>query len=394
MATAQLTTLTPVHVGSGTTYQKDIHFLHEGKRIGIIDPEKIAERITVDEALIEAWVKAIENRESLTKFLQSSRGINLTPEEVCSSLMEVKGVSAAPTELKEHYRTPLKGICIPGSSLKGSLRTMLLVYMADEDFLDNFPIARIAFEKINEKNRGSFRDNRERDFIWNDKNVLKEVFGEDAKEQSTRFLKVGDVHFTGSDSEVREARILNLVSDKKFAFKPGSHLFEVIPQNQKSEPFSIRVDDTLLGLNKEKFPEKWHLAKVSFLKDGIAGVLKHADEMTRDVLKWDISQLEKSKFHNNPTGEKYIEMCETILSTPQSDNEFIVRVGGHSGWIFTTGAWIRSHPAMMNEEDSTYELNLKKKIQKNRHYPFDLWPKTRKVSTLGEPFGFVKIKLL
>lgn len=374
MAKAQLTVLSPVHIGNGTTYNKDIHFLTEANKIGIIDPEKIAALINLDEALIESWVKSIESEESLVKFLNKNRGVSFTLEQISSRIINSKGVAQIPAQLKEHYSSPLQGLVIPGSSLKGSIRTSVLEHLTNDYYMNNLRGQSIM------NFRGQFSDNT----------VLSQIFGRDAKEQSTRFLKVGDVHFTHPISEAREAVILSLTREG-FRKKPGSHLFEVIAPNTTSTAFNLKIDEDLLKHNVGKYAEKWSPTKINYLKNGIEGILKLVDDFTRETIGWDIDLLMDEHFDKTELGAGYLDFCNELLNSSTKMGECILRIGAHSGWLYTTGGWIRKDTPLIPDN---VKSQIRRVVQKNRHYPFDLWPKTRKVSTLGEPFGFVKIKLL
>jgi hypothetical protein len=72
MATATLTTLTPVHVGSGQTLKKGFDFIQEGNKIGFLDLDKIVNLIGVDS--IPQLSAAIEKGEPLGDFLRKGRG--------------------------------------------------------------------------------------------------------------------------------------------------------------------------------------------------------------------------------------------------------------------------------------------------------------------------------
>jgi hypothetical protein len=77
-------------------------------------------------------------------------------------------------------------------------------------------------------------------------------------------------------------------------------------------------------------------------------------------------------------------MCEEA-----GNREMILRVGGYSGYLFTTGQWIG-----MKKQISISDIefnNLRRFIQKRDYSQMAIWPKTRKVTSGGQLFGFVKI---
>ena len=375
MANATLTTLTPVHIGSGTTYNRNIDFVQEGARIGIVDADKVAALIGHDRQAIDQWVNAIEQGTPLLDFLQKGRGLrNVKIEEISSRICDLKNTQHRARDLKEQFRSPLVGACLPGSSLKGAIRTAIWENLADDDSLKKL----------------SANDLKNRRGKWDDKEVAAKLFGKDATEQSTRFLKVGDAHFGDAATEVHEMKILNKVYNG-WSFKNGSSLFETILTNRTAN-FDFKVDYTLLQSNRKANPGIWPDRKIGYLMGGTKGVAKVINDLTILLLDWEIKMLFDAEVDYDNSGKKMLEEYKRLYKIAQScqENEFVVRVGGHSGWIFTTGAWVRKEALNLND----YEMkSLRKTIQRNKEYDMDLWPKTRKTTDNGTIFGFVKIQL-
>src|SRR5690606_6100009 len=124
MAFAKITTLTPIHVGSGQVYSRDIEFIEEGGGIGLIDPNKVGDLIGHSKADIDQWVRAIENKVPLIDFLRNNRGLkNVTIEEISERVLDVKGNSRGIKQLRAQMFSSIKGLTIPGSSIKGAIRT-------------------------------------------------------------------------------------------------------------------------------------------------------------------------------------------------------------------------------------------------------------------------------
>jgi hypothetical protein len=55
----------------------------------------------------------------------------------------------------------------------------------------------------------------------------------------------------------------------------------------------------------------------------------------------------------------------------------------------TAGWWRRFNEKFSSDE----KIDIRKKIQKKNYHDMELWPKTRKISSSGQIFGFVKITL-
>lgn len=385
---ATLTTLTPVHIGNGTTYNRNIDFIQSGNKIGIIDEKKVFKLL--GEENLHQWVAAIDRGGNAFVELLKSRGwVEDDLDTVCSRIDNLKSSKHNSTQLKEIYRTPLKGITIPGSSIKGALRTLIFNDLLTEDVMGNIKL------KDLQNKYGKF------DFTTLD----KQIFGSNANEKSTRFLKVRDVHFENIKANVYEVQILDAFH-KGWSFKPGQQtLVEAIPANCSAE-FEIIVDELLLQRNIENetqerrkfqndprntgktYQTKWPEEKINYLKNGIEDLCWRVNEHTKFLAGTEYNNLLEEEIIDAgnilETYDHIYEMCETA-----GNREMILRVGGFSGYLFTTGQWMGMEK-QINISDVEFN-NLRKSVQKRDYTQMAIWPKTRKVTSGGRLFGFVRI---
>lgn len=377
MAIAKITTLTPVHVGSGTTYNRNIDFVQEEGRIGIVDANKVAALIGSDKTAIDQWVNAIDKGTPLLDFLRNGRGLrNVKLDDISERICLLQDTNHQAQNLKEQYRTSIEGVCIPGSSLKGAIKTAVWNDMANDGFLE----------------RLSVNDLKNRKGHWDDGTVDTKLFGGSANEQSTRFLKIGDAHFGDVLTEVYEMKIINKRFEK-WKFKEGTNLTEVIP-SELERSFEFKIDELLLSRNIEKDAERkiWTNHKIEYLQGGIQGLATLINQFTLGLLNWELDVLEEEKLDTNEAGEALLDEYDRIykIADKCNSNEFVVRVGGHSGWVFTTGGWVRNESLSMTDDELK---SMRKIIQRNKEYDMALWPKTRKTTPHGTIFGFVKVQL-
>lgn len=378
---AKLTTLTPVHIGSGTTYNKGIDFVQLGDKIGIIDERKVLE--IIGEEYVNQWVSIIEkfdpnnakNSQPILELMES-RGIKGSLLEMASSrICKLKSRNNHSSFLKEHFRTSVYETCIPGSSLKGAIKTTIL-----DDFTKYYPIDFSVNDIKSVKNGRT---------IWEDKNIDRKVFGEDANTKSTRFLKIGDIQFRNLETEVHEVRVLNIEGDE-WRFKRGQQfLIEAIPA-KSSTIFNLSIDTRLLEENIKRNPDLWNESKVYFLTENYSGLAEKINEVTKELIQWELETLEDEEFPDE--GYKMLDKYNELLASfnDLSDNEFIIRVGGNNGWLFTTAGWWRKFYDRIPEND--WNL-LRNTIQRRNYQDMDIWPKTRKISSEGEILGFVKVSI-
>ncbi len=374
MAIATLTTLTPVHIGSGQTLKKGFDFIQEGNRIGFLNLDKMVNLIGKDS--IPQLSAAIERGEPLGEFLRKDRGFkDFKLEDISHRVSDAVKISVTATELKEQYHTSMKGACIPGSSLKGSIKTALWESLVTESFLSTLQRADFGFIPK-----------------WKDATIEKKLFGQNANEKSTRFLKIGDCHFETVPTQVHEVGIYNAYRDH-WKFKQGNNfLAEVIPA-QVTAQVEIKFDKTLLDRNTDKYPEKWNNTDTHFITEDISGMCLLLNNYMKTLLQWEFDDLEKSGFDGEQEGQAMLDALDSMyqqIETIEKSNskQGILRIGGNSGWKFTTGGWI-TKPAVPISDDDFHQL--RRTIQKRDYSGMELWPKTRKMTTNGIPLGFVKI---
>lgn len=368
---AKLKTLTPVHVGNGTTYNRNIDYFQFGNEIGIIDEEKILDIIGPEN--IHQWVSAIERGNRSVVNLLISRGwrendLPAVSKRTCRLLSPGNNS----TQLKEQYRTSLEGVCLPGSGLKGAIRTAIFNYMADEKFIKSLNIGDLK------STNGPF----------NSGIVEKKLFGDTANEKSTRFIKIRDAHFGNVKTDVHEIRILNAYRDS-WSFKKGEQiLVESIPAGAETQ-FDFIMDLTLLQRNIDKNGAAWPASKISFLSGGINNLCQIINNFTRSQIRTDFDDLYDETLDD---GEEILNGYHSLLEECKSctANEFVIRTGGHSGYLFTTGRWIDD--ANLDITDDEF-YSLRKLIQKRDYRDMYIWPKTRKISSEGQLFGFIKVTL-
>ncbi len=381
MLTVTLTTLTPVHIGSGQTLKKGFDFLLEGNKVGFMDLDKIVSFIGED--YISQLSASIERGESLGTFLREGRGFkHLELKDISSRIAD--GVYLSPTvaELKEQYHTSIKGACIPGSSLKGAIKTAIWDSLTNDDFFNSLQSKDFGFlnqKKVVEK--------------WKDATIEKKLFGPNANEKSTRFLKIGDCHFEATSTQVHEVGIYNAYRGGYWDFKKGNNfLAEVIPAKASAQ-LEIKIDEQLLQRNTSRYHEKWERTNTDFVSNGFAGLCQLINSYTKNLLDWEFEDLETNGFDKEEAGENMLDNLNIIYKSidaieQKKCNEAILRIGGNCGWKFTTSGWITKENAPLSEDDF---YQLRKAIQKRDYSEMNFWPKTRKMTMQGVPLGFVKI---
>lgn len=371
MATATLTTLTPVHVGSGQTLNRGFDFIQDGNKIGFLDLDKII--MLIGEASIPQLTAQIEERKPI-KDLPALRNLRL--EDISSSVADAAGISNTSQELKAHYRTSMQGLCIPGSSIKGAIKTAIWETLTTNEFASSIRITDL------QNSRGK----------WKSDTIDKRLFGKDANTKSTRFLKVGDCSFGGQVAEVLEVGIYNSLRNG-WDFKNERLLAEVLPQNATAK-FTLKLDTTLLQINKERSPDDWQRINTAYINEGTSNFCRLLNAYMLRQLKFEKQDLEDAGFDTEDEGESMLAELNKVNAyveeiEKQGKTAFVLRLGGHNGWNFTTGGWVKKKEIQYSE----FELSdLRRTIQRRDYGDMNLWPKTRKMTIDGTPLGFIKIE--
>ena len=382
MATAKLTTLTPVHVGSGQKLLRDFDFIVQDGALGFLDLQKIVAKIGMDR--LPQLTAEIEKK-NVGGFLKKALPA-FSLADVCSRTVKTNGhISPTTGELKEQYRTALQGPCIPGSSLKGSLRTALVNYLTAEE-RNNEAKQRELLRLVN------WDDSRRVNFGKLDDHLL----GSTANAKSTRFLVVGDVQFAPADAEVHELSYINLRGNG-WEYETGkAQLIECLRAGATTS-FQLKINLSLAEKYRDKRktlltrnPDDKSMAPLkdlSFFDAGEAGFLHQVNRQTTDVLEWDVEKLRDLEAEPD-----LLDALSDLLLKAKAckEGEAVVRVGGHSGWHFMTGRWMMYSEAVFT--DQLFDT-MQKAAQRTDRYLGLQFPKTRKMTDAGLPVGFVKITL-
>ncbi|MDQ3846422.1 MAG: type III-A CRISPR-associated RAMP protein Csm5, partial [Bacteroidota bacterium] len=291
MQTATLTTLTPVHIGSGQTMQRGFDFVQKDGRIGFLDLDKIVPHI--GEASIPQLTAQIEQRKPIMD-LPALRPLKI--EDISSHVAGAAGVPLTAQELKAHYRTAMQGLCIPGSSIKGAIKTAIWETLMTDEVAG-------SLHKEDLKNRAG---------KWKSDKIDVLLFGKDANTKSTRFLKIGDCAFEGQAAEVMEVGIYNAFRNG-WDFKNETLLAEVIPQNATAH-FSLKLDTDLLKKNKEKYPADWRTTDTNFVMQGTDQLCRLLNRYLLKQLGYEREELEDAGFDQEYDGESMLIELDKLYS--------------------------------------------------------------------------------
>lgn len=373
-----------MHIGTGEKLLRDFDFIVRDEEVGFLDLEKVVELIGKER--IPQLTAEIE-RKTVGSFLENALP-NIPLRDICKYTVKIKGhITRTTSELKAQFRTALHGPCIPGSSLKGSMRTAMLGYLTDHTQLNE------------EKQKELLKQIR-----WNNTPRVSfgpldnQLFGSTANSKSTRFLTVSDIQFKPSDTETHELSYINQLGNGDWEYEISKLQLVECLRIGATATFQLKLNLDLAETYKTKQQELINkrldhrsmppLKDLSFFGKNECALLANLNRYTMNILQWDVDRL---KFLD--AEPDLIDSMSDILQKvcAVKEGEAILRVGAHNGWHFMTGRWMMYQEKVFT--DSMFDA-MQVAAQRTDKYLGCQFPKTRKMTDAGLPLGFVKIKLL
>ncbi len=360
---ANILTLTPVHIGSGIEIQPDFEYIYFEKQnlVAVLDYKKVLD--ILGEENLPQWVSCIQNKKPLLQLLET-RKKKLKPEDISQHLIKANNTLNKP--IRTHLRSKVNNCSIlPGSSIKGALRTALFSHLA----LNNHRWL---------KDIRNLRQKRNNRFYWKGENLEKKFFGRSPNYDIFRLLRPGDFHFGLPTS----ACIIRCVNKYKNEFKIKNELTQVvetIPDGVSADAY-WSVNKALLSNGSNIFNEN-----VKYFED-VNQLFKVVNSHTKRLVEDEIDFWSNSA--NYPTCiEDYVDEMQKIDTyiSEVKDGECVLRLGWGSGFRFMTGDW---HGEMIDDD---YDLLVK--TLRPKHPANIMFPKSMRIGPKGVPLGFVKISI-
>lgn len=363
-----ITTLTPLHIGSGTDFQGNFEYLYfkeQGVTV-VIDQEKTLG--VLGEEKISDWVACIEKKEDLLALLKT-RKTNIQPEDIALRTIPLvhKGLSGKNT-LREQLHDGMGRPLLPGSSLKGAIRTAIF--------------AQFIYKNTHLLNNRNNLQNRKGKF--DDRELIKRCFGKDPNHDILRLLQVGDAFF--EKTRCYSSNIANQSGDDWIAGRsPGKpdplQFIEAIPDGISNVgKVDFRLDETLFQIAGKKDVFTNDISILQFHR-----LFPLINAHTKDIVKREIKYWEEE---GNPQAiGNYLEELGKIIKEIDNCDEksCVIRLGWGTGYRTMTGAWDSKLP-----DDIYYDLI---KSLRPKHPETLVYPKTTRLLEGGVPLGFIKLSL-
>lgn len=374
MSTIKIETLTPVHVGSGETLIYGNDFVcgtDDGgySAIGIISPEKVLSIIGEDN--LSKWVSSIERGNSTDEIIKSF-GKDVSISDYCSRILSLYADVKPSDTLRELLHNGLGHSYIPGSSIKGAIRTAIFSSVINNSNIDEI------CGKVVERYGGRTKVHASK--------LERDIFGSDPNADVFRFLKISDAIFDNDYNIALRMVNINERQHQSFWDTSKSQLIEALDAGEETN-FHLKIDNTAYEFSK---------SKVHSIPDCMSTIVKlfgTINKHTESLVKSEIEYWgEKAELDDSDRVLDYIKKMKSVLSNIRcasntNGNECVLRIGYGSGWKFITGGW--------SEQLDNFESVIVPAARPNNlRYQEYSFPKSRRVSDETEILGFVKLSIV
>jgi CRISPR type III-A-associated RAMP protein Csm5 len=369
----KIETLTPVHIGSGNLLHYNTDFFSvvvqtNGTRyLRVADDRKILDLIGPER--LQDWVLSIERGQNIKEFMKIYAP-NARPVDYSRRKIRFFGddVSKADT-LKECIHNGMGFPYIPGSSIKGALRTAITASLAA-----THPRRDYCLKNLKGRYDGSV--------------IEKQLFGSDSNKDVFRFMQCGDAYFSkGTEVAFLLQMYLNITRSNDLHptqnIKP--QFIEAIGCNASSE-FQLNLETNYYDWVKTQ--QHNSVGEMPDAMKSVSGLFRLVNQHTLSLVNQEIDFWSEL----NKTGaDDYIESMKDMQQRIEAlivagNSSCILRIGHAIGWNFITGGWARNTQDFDNIKYAARPNN-------NKYVEYD-FPKSRRLDSDGEMIGFVKLSVL
>jgi len=323
--------VTPLHFGSGDTYVRGFDFI--GKRF--INVNGMMQHFKQKPHFLQKMAIAIEEKK-FEEFIEQNR------KEIPDKFFKPMDVAEEPRSVRVHIKNGFGQAYIPGSAIKGSIRTSIIKCLSGETdmkILIQKTLSNVRFKVKDADNKisGTLLTNHPKS---------------DAKYNLMKAMHV-------SDSE----QIMNSLKIKKIEIKntsKGPLYAEVIPTKTQSS-FTMNLDAFFLD------PEN-HKKLFGDVKYDFSKLIGDLNETTVKILS----------YHEKYSGKNNLKAYNFLIEILQKlkGSEALIDLGYGIGWVGMTGNLVGGY---YNTLDSRGKEQLKKTLRLNpSKHSTDYFPITRR----------------
>lgn len=354
----KLSLLTPLHIGSGKELLRDYDYVTNGGKTWVMNAEAFLEGVFWRDGNFDERIIGRPAAELLTP--QDFRMESGFFRYVLPGQPRAQGHGAV---LREQYKNAFDKPYIPGSSLKGALRTVL------------------AWHGFQERNLKLEMDKLSGSRSWAGQSFERAIFGSDPNHDLLRALRVADSQPLAVDTlQIVNAQVVT--GSEKF----GSPIEVEAVKADTVFQTAITVDEFLHTSGAEQvlhFGNRW----------------QWLEELPKLAKRWATEHLEKERdwFRQrkyNNVGKLYHEMLGLLKRERLPDNQFFLQIGWGGGWTEKTIGY-----PLQQDSEAWERLLSDKRLSpaRFRRKPGDPFPKSRRTVVAANqvvaPLGWCLVEM-
>jgi CRISPR-associated protein Csm5 len=371
--TATLELLSPLHIGTGTTLLEGVDWIQDGSWVYVADQNRLLE--TVLDRALAAGQDQVEVIDAITGMtladLRQAGWLIREDFREDSPLFRYRlqgqpAMNQIAEAIKDVYGQPY----VPGSSLKGALRTVLAVGGA-------------TVLKTNLYNLKGSRS-------WASQPVEQEIFGRDPNHDLLRALQVGDSAPVSDDAlELVRVNVFPSAQQTEYGRSQGLDVDVEALRRGTALTATIKIDGTLFGDDTPfgRFVEQ---------ELGFGKKARWLTNLPRWARAWagpriaDEHEFLAAKQDGSAAASFYAGLAKAL----GAKNEFLLQLGWGAGWGSKTFG------RMLQQDEEAFERlvrDYRLSPQDRRRRTGQPFPKSRKLVRRGErpaePLGWIKVTL-
>ena len=364
--------LTPVQTGTGGNLIQQIDYIDQGGQVFVVDQARTFAALASGDQTLDAVLSGAR-LDDLVKLAGPRHG------QLLPSLHGARGV---PREFRAQLKDAFLRPYLPGTALKGAIRTALFATLLRQYPPDAYQHLLPDIDRRNHRPTASAKTAAKR--------LTERAFGANPNRDRLRALHVGDALFQPDDLRLADIRWLNLTghppyrarwrnmstrnSENRWQDAPGLHAEMLAPGTLA--PVTLQWDGFLLS------DPAWSgdIADPAILPRTFADLRDILNAQARHRLQGEID------FYRAYGQDGPLQQCRRLLALLEQETEAAyLQLAWGSGWCGMTGDWLV-------EEDRERMRGLYREMRGRDGMPF---PKTRRLAVWQNqpclPLGWLRL---
>ncbi|MCP8309200.1 MAG: type III-A CRISPR-associated RAMP protein Csm5 [archaeon] len=358
-------TISPIHIGSGEKLFRTDYVIHGG-RLYVINIDRLIDSLKAEQAKI---FSQLIQKGNISIALQS---LNVKPNDY---IKYAKYVIPCDFQLGQKLQTHIKDIdykpYIPGSSIKGSIRTAICYNL--------FAIPKERERLIQEVFKRSHSEKAISEFI-------ESIFGSEDGKRSPhydvmKFLRISDSKSLNPNSmEIQKIEVINRESPSRYR-KTGIKIDAEVIKAGFSTSGKLAIDKTLYQKTYLKYADEFPNYKIL---TSIDMIISYINKFTSDLIN---KELDFARKYNIILLQNFYSDLKKNHLEKLDKNRFLLRVGWGSGYLATTLGML------LQSEKQLFE-RIRRHLPRGLREPFS--PISRRLVIQQNtfiPLGWVKVTI-